>query len=101
MFDGRSLSGIGKQLEVCTYAPGGVKGGGMRGQIQGFNSGESLHGSAVWADKGRYKPSGESRADAVQEVGDGRSTVKRTDSITVREGRAISLRTPNLSEEPA
>lgn len=73
----------------------------MRGQIQGFNSGESLHGSAFAADKGRYKPSGESRADAVQEVGDGRSTAERTDSITVCEGSAISLRTPNLSEEPA
>ena len=101
LFDGRSLTDPGKQLEACTRVLDGVKGGGMRGSVHAFNSGESLHGSAVAADQARYKPSGESRADAVQEVGDGHSTVDRADSITARKGRAISLNASKLSEEPA
>lgn len=73
----------------------------MRGQVHVFNSGESLSGSALAAEKARYKPSGESRADAGQEVGDGRSTVDRVDSKTTCEGRVISLERSKLQEEPA
>lgn len=101
LFDRRSLTVAGKQLETCTRDHDGVKGGGMRRQVLEFNSGESLHGSARAADKARYKPPGESRADAGQEVGDGRSTGNRADRTTAREERAISLKTSKLPEEPA
>lgn len=101
LFDGRSLADMGKQLETCTPVLDGVKEGGMRGPIHGFNSGESLHGSVHAADKARYKPSGESRAEAMQEVGDGHSTVYRVDNTTAWEGRAISLKTSKLTEGPA
>jgi len=101
LFDGRSRIDTRKQLEVCTRVLDGVKGGGMRGQIHVFNSGESLCGSVLAADKARYKPHGESRADAKQDVGDGHSTTDRADSITAWKGRAISLKTSKLSEEPA
>jgi hypothetical protein len=101
LFYGRSLAVAGKQLETCTRGLDGVKGGGMRTQVLEFNSGESLHGSVRAADKARYKPSGEGRVDAMQEVGDGHSTEGRADNTTAGQERAISLKTSKLSEEPA
>jgi len=95
LFDGRSLPEAGKQLGTSTRVLDGVKGGGMRGREHGLNSGESLSGSAgSAADKALYKPSGESSADARQEVGDGRSTVDGGDNTTPPEERAISLDMP-------
>lgn len=70
----------------------------MRGRKHGLNSGESLSGPAgSAANKARYKPSGESRTDARQEVGDGHSTVEGRESITRSEGRAISLEKPQTT----
>jgi hypothetical protein len=96
LFDGRRLTVMGKQLGTCTHRADGVKGGGTLGRNHAFNSGEGLHGPADSAGKQRYKPTGESRGHAVQEVGDGRSTAKREDNTTSRQERAISLDTPRL-----
>jgi len=95
LFDGRSLPDTGKKLGARTRVLDGVKGGGMRGRKHEFKSGESLSGSAgCAADKERYKPSGESRTHARQEVGDGHSTADVRDNTTLAEERAISLDTP-------
>jgi group II intron reverse transcriptase/maturase len=70
----------------------------MRGRKYEFKSGESLSGSAGdAADKALYKPSGESSAEAWQEVGDGHSTEDGRDSITLPEERSISLDAPRTT----
>jgi len=92
---------MGKQLGRCTHDLDGVKGGGMRGRNHTVNSGESLPGRSFCERKLWYKPTGESPGDAVQEVGDGHSTVDWRDSITLCEGRAISLGTSRMEVEPA
>ena len=94
LFDGRSLPAMGKQLGTCTHGLDGVKGGDTHGRNRGAKSGESLSGSAPVADKGRYKPRGESRPNARQEVGDGHSSADGGDSTTPPEQRAISLDVP-------
>ena len=99
LFDGRSLPVAGKQLGVCTSGLDGVKGGCTHGMIHMLKSGESLSGSADSADKEWYKPIGESRSNAWQDVGDGRSTDDRGDSITPQEERAISLDAPPKEED--
>ena len=99
LFDGRSLPVAGKQLGIRTSGIDGVKGGCTRGMIHMLKSGESLSGSADSVDKGWYNPSGESHFNAWQDVGDGRSTVDRRDSITLREERAISLDAPSKDED--
>ena len=70
----------------------------MRGRKHESKSGESLSGSGVSAsDRMRHKPSGETRSEARQEVGDGHSTVDRRDNITRRKERAISLEAPKTT----
>jgi len=86
-------------LGTCASGLDGVKDDDMRGRNHQSNSGESLSSSADdTGDKERYKPTGESRADACQEVGGGHSTVDRGDSITPREERATSLDAPPKGE---
>ena len=99
LFDGRSLPAAGKQLGTCTSGLDGVKGGCTHGMIHMLKPGESLSGSADSVDKEWHKPTGETRSNAWQEVGDGRSTDDRRDSITLREERAISLDAPSKDED--
>jgi RNA-directed DNA polymerase len=94
LFDGRSLPAMGKQLGTRTHGLDGVKGGDTHGRNRGAKSGESLAGSAREADKGRYKPFGESCSKARQEVGDGHSSEDAGDSTTPAERRVISLDVP-------
>ncbi len=101
LFYGRSLTVMGKQLGRCTHDLDGVKGGGKRGQNHTLNSGESLFGRSFCERKLWYKPTGESLGNAVQEVGDGHSTVDRRDRITLCEERAISLGMMRMEEELA
>jgi len=87
--------------EDAPAGPTGVKGDGMCGKIRDVNSGESLHGSALGRIRIGISDHGESRPDAVQEVGDGHSTCDPKDNITFGEERAISLEWLCLKEEPA
>lgn len=87
---GEARSLWASKWEDAPTGPAGVKGDGMCGRIRDVNSGESLHGSAT----GRIKigiSDGESRPDAVQEVGDGHSTCDLEDNRPFREERAIGL----------
>ena len=91
----------GRRWEDAPMRPGGVKGGGMRGKSRHVNSGENLQGSAGRRIRAGIRRIVESRAEALQGVGDGHSTEDLRDTKTFREGRAISLEGPSLEEVPA
>ena len=101
LFDGRSLTTVGKKMGRSTRSLDGVKGDGMRGRSRLEKSGEDLQGPVAyiselpnserrWVRIG-ISPKSEIHSNVLQGVGDGHSTENLRDNKTRREERAISL----------
>ena len=98
---GEACQPWGRKWEDAPTCPDGVKGDGMPGRVRVVKSGENLHRSVARRIRDGIKPDAESRSEAMQGVGDGRSTEDLKDTITFGEGRAVSLEMLPLEEVPA